>query len=177
MTGPRLQQGFTMIEVLVSILVLAIGLLGMAALQTTALRNSQEAYVKSQATILAYEIADKIRANWNVTPASAAQDTNCTSTTGCTEQAMANNDLFEWAKKIATYLPGGSGWVCRDSSPNDGSSGASVDSSNTVTGANGTNAGCNSTNPNDPIVIKIWWDQDRNGSVAASEKFVTEFKI
>ncbi len=55
-------RGFSLMEVLVALLVLAIGLLGLAALQTQGLRFNQGAYVRSQATILAYDIMDSMRA-------------------------------------------------------------------------------------------------------------------
>ena len=50
-------------EVLIAMLVLAIGLLGLASLQAQSLRFNHDSYVRSQATILAYEIMDKMRAN------------------------------------------------------------------------------------------------------------------
>ena len=56
-------SGFSMIEVLVAVLVLAIGLLGVAAIQTTALKNNNSALQRSQATMLAYFMMDAMRAN------------------------------------------------------------------------------------------------------------------
>jgi len=53
--------GFTLIEVLVAVVVLAGGLLGLAALQVTSLSSNQTAYNRSQATQLAYDIADRMR--------------------------------------------------------------------------------------------------------------------
>lgn len=55
--------GFTLIEILISVVVLAIGLLGMAALQMNGLRNNQSAYFRAQATQLAYDMADRMRTN------------------------------------------------------------------------------------------------------------------
>lgn len=62
----RAQRGVGMIEVLVAVLVLAIGLLGIAAMQAAALRNSQSSLDRSTATVLAYSIFDAMRANANV---------------------------------------------------------------------------------------------------------------
>jgi len=56
-------KGFTLIEVLVSMIVLAIGLLGLAGLQMSSLRNNLSAYHRSQATQLAYDMADRMRTN------------------------------------------------------------------------------------------------------------------
>lgn len=103
-------SGFTLIEVLVAIIVLAMGLLGFAALQAVTLRNSQSAYNRSVATQLAYDIADRMRAN-NVTAApqylsstmaanAATAQATCTTTAGCTSNQMAENDLFEWNRGV-----------------------------------------------------------------------------
>lgn len=59
---PR-QRGTTLIEVLITLVVLSIGLLGLAALQAISLRANQTAYYRTQATSLAYEITDHARAN------------------------------------------------------------------------------------------------------------------
>jgi prepilin-type N-terminal cleavage/methylation domain-containing protein len=57
------QSGFSLVEVLVAMLVLAIGLLGLAALQTQGVRFNHDAYVRTNATSLAYDIVDKMRLN------------------------------------------------------------------------------------------------------------------
>ena len=57
------QTGFSLIEVLVSLIILAIGLLGLSSLQLTALQRNTSAYNRSLATTLAYDIADRMRAN------------------------------------------------------------------------------------------------------------------
>lgn len=59
----RLQRGVGLIEVLIAVLVMAIGLLGIAALQATALRNSQSSMERSQAVVQSYAILDAMRAN------------------------------------------------------------------------------------------------------------------
>lgn len=61
--APRGQSGMSLIEVLIAVLILAIGLLGIAALQATALRNSQSSMERSQAVIQTYTILDSMRAN------------------------------------------------------------------------------------------------------------------
>jgi type IV pilus assembly protein PilV len=60
-----LQAGVGLIEVLVSVLILAIGLLGIAAMQATALRNSQGSFERTQVVIQSYSILDAMRANRN----------------------------------------------------------------------------------------------------------------
>jgi type IV pilus assembly protein PilV len=149
------QSGFTLIEVLVSVLVLSIGLVGVAALQGVSLKNTQSAFMRSQATALAYDLADRMRANVIAArtglydPGTAATVTGCKSTTGCTAQDMAKHDLAEWNAAIATYLPMGQGFVCVDSTPNDGTSAASP-----ACDGSGTQ-----------LTVKIWWDDNRDGAI------------
>lgn len=57
------QKGLSLLEVLVSLVLLSIGLLGLAGLQATALKSGHSASMRSQATILAYDILDEMRAN------------------------------------------------------------------------------------------------------------------
>ena len=59
----KLSRGITLIEVLVTVVVLAFGLLGLAGLQANSLRNNHSAYLRSQATYLATDIIDRMRAN------------------------------------------------------------------------------------------------------------------
>ncbi|PJK06471.1 type IV pilus modification protein PilV [Lysobacteraceae bacterium NML71-0210] len=59
----RYQQGVGLIEVLIAVLVLAVGLLGVAALQAVTLRNSGSSVERSQAVIQAYGALDMLRAN------------------------------------------------------------------------------------------------------------------
>tara|TARA_R110001583_G_scaffold184037_2_gene343059 strand:+ start:45827 stop:46291 length:465 start_codon:yes stop_codon:yes gene_type:complete len=59
----KAQSGFTLIEVLVSVLVLSIGLLGMAALQINAMKNNQSSFQRTQAVMLSYFMLDAMRAN------------------------------------------------------------------------------------------------------------------
>lgn len=62
-TAKSRQKGVGMIEVLIALFVLAIGMLGIAALQATALRNSQSSMERSQATMLSYNLFDAMRAD------------------------------------------------------------------------------------------------------------------
>lgn len=57
------QRGVTLLEVLISIVVLAVGLLGYAGLQTVSLKNNLSAYHRSQATMMAYDVIDRMRAD------------------------------------------------------------------------------------------------------------------
>lgn len=121
------QSGFTLVEVLIAVLVLAIGLLGLAALQAVTLRNNQSAYYRSQATQLAYDMADRIRANSadannlgastyvNIDAADADIQDSCTAVgSGCTTDLMAENDLYQWNLDLDNLLPAGTGTVTVD---------------------------------------------------------------
>ena len=112
--------GFTLIEVLIAMLVLAVGLLGLAGLQATSLKNNQSAYNRSQATQLAYDLADRMRANVRAVIirtyiAIATRSAVRSSTllrrhnTTCTPADMAQNDLYEWNLAVSTTLPSGTG--------------------------------------------------------------------
>ena len=57
------QNGFSMIEILVSVLILGIGLLGVAGVQLLSVQQTSNANVRSQATIVAQDVAERIRAN------------------------------------------------------------------------------------------------------------------
>lgn len=69
--GRRSQRGATLIEVMVAVVVLSIGLLGVAALQASALRSNQSSFDRSQAVIHNYSILDAMRANVNAARAGA----------------------------------------------------------------------------------------------------------
>lgn len=104
----RPQRGFSLIEVLVTVLILAIGLLGLAGLQSTALRSNHSAYLRSQATVLAYDIIDRMRAN-----RTAALNGAYTVSWGgtLTGSSMAATDIGAWKANLAALLPLGDGRV------------------------------------------------------------------
>jgi len=97
-------SGFTLLEVLVALLVLAIGLLGLAALQTMSMKFSHQSYERTQATLLAYDILDCMRANPNGDySATASSDPGCISAS-CTANQLAEHDLFHWRKAVQNSL-------------------------------------------------------------------------
>lgn len=62
-------QGFTLLEVLIAMLIFAIGMLGLAGMQGVALKDNNDAYMRSQAVFFAYDMGDRIRANpayWDI---------------------------------------------------------------------------------------------------------------
>jgi type IV pilus assembly protein PilV len=152
------QSGFSLIESLIAILVVAISALAMGALQLTSLRSTGSSLLRTIATQQAYDIADRARANLPAYRAGAyvgagASHAACFAA-GCTAQQQAEMDLYLWNQANASLLPSGQGVVCLDSTPNDGTPAAPA--CDGVAGAN--------------LAVKIWWDDDRSGS--ATQRFV-----
>jgi type IV pilus assembly protein PilV len=109
----RLQRGFTLIETLVSMVVLAVGMLGIAALYIEGLRSSQASVSRTIAVNLAADMADRIRANPNA-PAGAyagvgpGANNNCVNGPGpCLPAQLAQDDWFWWFQDVQNRLPGG----------------------------------------------------------------------
>lgn len=110
--APRTSRGFTLIEVMVTVLVLSIGILGLAALQAQSLRLNHSAYLRSQATALAYDITDRMRANWMAAGTGAYDiDLGDSAPAGAT---VAAADLVTWKAALAVTLPNGDGSVARN---------------------------------------------------------------
>jgi type IV pilus assembly protein PilV len=115
----RNNKGFTLLEVMISVFVLAIGLLGIAALQMTGVKNNHTANIRTQATELTYNMADRIRANIDgvvagnylastapiVTFDCATDFTGTTVTDKCSASEMAQADLVRWFDLAASTLP------------------------------------------------------------------------
>jgi len=163
MTGRTHIRGFTMLEVLISIVVIAFGLLGVAGLQAFAVKNNQSAGLRITATTVAMDMVDRVHANWRSMavdpptipgynkPAASDYTTPVPScrNVGCTTFEMAQNDLAEWSTQVGAALPNGQGIVCLDSTPNDGTSAAAPACDNVGI---------------DNYVVKIWWRDDRSGT-------------
>lgn len=99
------ERGMTLVEVLVTLVVISVGLLGVAALQLTTLKSNQEAYVRSQASALAGYMLDRIRANQQ---ALVAGDFNNVPLNGTgTAGTRSGADLADWQAEINRLLPGG----------------------------------------------------------------------
>ena len=99
--------GFSLLEVLIALVVLSIGLLGVAALQAVGLRSSQGAYLTSQASLLAYDMADRIRANPESLAIYNGFETDC----AVAGAGLAGADLQEWSCAVETLLPDGTGSI------------------------------------------------------------------
>lgn len=154
-------KGFTLIEVLVTLVVISIGLLGLGRLQGFGLAMSSSSHLRLKATYKAYELADRMRANQGALASylnsSGSQVTSCTQAAGCGPSQLAQNDLYEWTSDLARQLPGGVGTVCVDSTPDDGTF-ASPQCDGIGPGAGGVYA------------VKVWWTDDKSGT---PRRFIT----
>ena len=176
----RKQSGFGIMEVLVALVVLSLGLLSIAGLQIISIRSVHSSFVRGQAMLSAYAIADRMRANrlavrdldgtaigfYNSADGATYQapnDNNCTedagAATACTGAEMAAHDLFEWTQSVAARLPNGQGTVCIDATSNDGTPAAPA-----CDGAGNTYA------------IKIWWT-DIEQAGATTKRYVMRFQL
>ncbi|MCZ6499909.1 MAG: type IV pilus modification protein PilV [Gammaproteobacteria bacterium] len=107
-------RGFSLVESLVALVVLSVGLLGVARMYVFSLQNGRSALLNTQAVILAADMADRIRANQTagIDYAGAAADFGCVEGgVDCTPTQMASNDLLIWQNEVANALPGGQATV------------------------------------------------------------------
>lgn len=151
--SPRLARraaGFTLIEVLIALIVLVLGVLGAAAMTLTSLRDGKQSIYRSQATALAYELSDLMRAN----PSTSAQAVFTSSsgslvsscwTTGCSTDDTARNDYAEWKAKVPQMLPNGDAVICHDLTKLDQY--PACDNAATA-----------------PLVVKLKWDEKNNNA-------------
>lgn len=110
--NPRSTRGFTLLEVLIALIILAIGILGLTALQARGLKFTHDAYIRSQATVLAYDIVERMRNN----PTNAAAYVAAAAPGGAcvVTAASVTNDLRCWYAALATDLPEGTGAIAVD---------------------------------------------------------------
>ncbi len=108
------QRGFSLIEALVAFMVISVGMLGIASLQTVSLRAGSTAAVRSVAVIKAGEIIERMRANptqvlsYAINASSAGADNGCTdngTVTACTPAEMAADDIYHWLQDLKAAMP------------------------------------------------------------------------
>jgi type IV pilus assembly protein PilV len=109
--APR-QQGVTLIEILVAMLVFSVGLLGASGMMAMAARTNHAGYLRTQVALLAQNMAERMRANpigvWNgrydgTYPDGSAQE--CAG--GCTPAQRALYDRQRWSSQLRSFLPAG----------------------------------------------------------------------
>lgn len=162
------QRGISLIEVMVALIIFSVGLLALAGLQSSSLIENQVSYLRSQAVMLAGDMADRMRANPqavengdynNATAVAGGSPVGaCFTAAGCTPANMADHDRAVWGDALDTVLPRGQGVVCVDSTPQDGTAAAPACDGGTVGGMS-------------MQVIKVFWE--RNGE----QRFTTQVRL
>lgn len=164
------QRGSSLVEVLISVLIMSIGMLGIAGLQAFSMSSSHQASMRSQAVILARDMADRMRANRIAVRALAPNNygtvppvrNNCRvaysavlvgAPVQCTPTQLAADDVWDWMDRVTRQLPAGEGEVCIDSTPDDGAAGAH---------------GCD--NIGNVFAIKMFWTEKATGTATAEPK-------
>ena len=118
----RAQAGASLLEVLISALVLGVGLLGIISLQARALQYNQNAYLYSQAAFLAQDMAERMQANSAgldyyamglQDPSPEVQDDQCIDN-NCTPEQLAQWDQSLWRKEVESALPEGESAITRN---------------------------------------------------------------
>lgn len=144
------QRGVSLLEVLIALFVLSIGLVGVAALQANALQANHGSLLRSQATNLAYDIGDRMRANREAALDNAYEGSfasvNCPNDADDLPNpsgSLAARDLTEWRVALACGLPNGRAEIQRDG---------------------------------DEFVIHIRWDNDRLAEEEDEDEDVEEFE-
>lgn len=166
------KAGFSLVEVMVSILVLAVGVIGAAGMQLTARRTSQQAIFHTHGLLLAAEMADAVRVSERRMAESVPYlGLDYRSEDGepvlpyrlcyaneCDAEEFAAFQIYEWKQRISTSLPAGRVLICRDSVP--WSSTGKALSWDCDTGAAG----------NAPVVVKLGWRaKNTDGSPARTD--------
>jgi type IV pilus assembly protein PilV len=147
----KVVRGMTLIEVLVSLLVISVGVLGMIALQANSMRFLQSSHSQGTAAMLANDVADRMRANgletnnnngYNHAFNGVHESTTVADCTAqpCTSAQLANYDLDQWQHLLTASLPSASSAIARTTTAGTG-------------GATTHN-----------FLVTIRWDDDRSGS-------------
>lgn len=105
------QEGFSLIELLVAVVIMAVGILGIAGLQVVALQQNRSALLRAEATMLANDIMDRIRVNTDFTygaliDAAPVDPVNCKGVE-CTRAEMMDYDISTWKCSINSLDPDG----------------------------------------------------------------------
>lgn len=110
----RRQQGFSLIEVMVAMLLLSIGMLGIAGIIVNNLKNNQSSYARGQASMLVADIVDRMRANRGAAELTPSPYELALAATPAAGGGVPGDDLRQWSAAVATSVPSGVGAVAVD---------------------------------------------------------------
>lgn len=118
----RRVTGFTLVEVLIAMVIMAIGMLGIAGMYVHSLQAGRTSILRTQAVTLAADVADRIRANprGGINYVGVGTDNNCTGNTRCTPGQLAAYDVWLWNQQRDLAMPAGASISVRydDAVPN-----------------------------------------------------------
>lgn len=137
------QNGFTLLEVMIAMVIFAVGMLGLAGIQALSLENTHSSYSRNQAILLAYEMVDRMKANPTAgtnyevatTDAIATPATLC-DVTACNNVEMATFDQWQWKTSLPLLLVSGQGQIVNTAGDN--------------------------------YTITVHWDEDRTGATGTT---------
>lgn len=104
------ERGFTLVEVLIALIIMSVGMLGIAGLYVHSMRAGSTSLFRHHAVTLAGDVADRIRANPRAGAAYelAGANNNCVGAgIDCSAAEMAANDIYQWGLQAASSLPEG----------------------------------------------------------------------
>jgi type IV pilus assembly protein PilV len=105
------QRGFSLVEVLIALVIMSVGMLGIAGLYVQSMQAGRTATFRHHAVTLAGDVADRIRANPRAAGAYTAvggADSGCVATgITCNQAEMAAHDIFLWTQQAQESLPAG----------------------------------------------------------------------
>ena len=151
------QSGFSLLEVMIAVMILSVGVLGIAALQTTSSVMTESSVHRGQAAALATEIVERMRVNLAEAKAGnydisvlPTLTTNCIGPSkDCSTSELKEHDLRVWSDRVAALLPSGNATI--SSSADNGS------------------------DPVD-ITVTLQWDDSRGRNAAVSQAFTFKLK-
>lgn len=142
----RQMVGYALLEALVAVVVASVGFIGAARLQTLGMKMNSSSQYRQKAVLLIYQMTDRVRANrtgfgaGNYDNPAVGSKACMEDVAGCTPAELAVADMTEWSEDISGQLPGGSGAICVDSTPEDGTALAPA---------------CDGVG--DLLAVKVWW--------------------
>ena len=153
------QKGVTLVEAMIALLVISIGLLGIASLQITAMNQNASSLHHSQAVWYAYNMSDRIRANMSEFANYDGIDTSdgftqdCV-TSACSNSEMIDSDAAEWEAMVSN-LPAGRGIVSNNVDGFSNIAGLVVTVMWDDNGNGATGTGCDPDNSNDLVCYRV----------------------
>lgn len=149
----RREEGMTLLEVLIAILVLSFGMLGMLGLLLSGLKLTTSSNYRNIASLESQTIGDLLRAStqnlslYDLPSGTTSITSACLTSSGCGSAAnRTDTELALWRGRLAAMLPAGSGTVCRDSTPTDGTP---------------DDWACDNGGGTGQFVVKVCWDESR----------------